>query len=254
MKKESAATTQRAYYAATASQYDQMHLLESEQEYALAQLTGILGYYSLKSLLDVGAGTGRVLRHAKQHLQSTRVMGVEPVTELREVAYKNGIKETELIDGDALALPFESESWDIVSAFGILHHIQRPNAAVAEMCRVAKYGIFLSDLNNYGCGSFPQRALAQILRSLGLWRAFQYVKNGGKLEKYSQGDGIHYSYSLFDSLATIKGKFPQLYLSNTKGSSSNLYRACSHVSVFAVKSVEQLEALNPHSAALHEGE
>ena len=65
------------------------------------------------------------------------------------------------------------------------------------------------------------------------------------LAKFSEGDGVYYSYSLFDSLAEIKTKFPQVYLGNTKGSSGQPYQSCSHVSVFAVKSEEHLNALNP---------
>ncbi len=72
-------------------------------------------------------------------------------------------------------------------------------------------------------------------------KAFQYVKNGGKFEKYSEGDCIHYSYSLFDSLPTIRKKFPQTYLMNTKGNRDNLFLGCPNVSVFAVASEDELE-------------
>ncbi|MGH8019424.1 MAG: class I SAM-dependent methyltransferase, partial [Opitutaceae bacterium] len=223
-----------------------MHMLENEHEYALALLTGIVSYYRFESLLDIGSGTGRVLRHAKARLPGMRIMGVEPVPELRQVAYRHGIGEDELVAGDALRLPFETNSWDIVCAFSILHHIPEPNQAVAEMCRVARHAVFFSDLNNFGCGPWSFRALAQTLHALRLWRPLQWIKNGGTHEKYSEGDGIHYSYSLFDSLRTIRQKFPQTFLSGTKGNADNLYRGCSHLAVFAVKSVGHLDALNPY--------
>lgn len=244
---EQAVQKQREYYAATADDYDRMHLQHGEHEFALAQLSGLLAYYKFDSLLDVGAGTGRVLRHARKIDAAIRIKGIEPVPELIEIGYRNGIARDELEVGDAMDLPFESDSWDVVCAFGILHHIPQPNKAIREMCRVARHAVFFSDLNNYGCGSLPQRLFAQTLRALHLWRGFQWIKNGGRFDKYSKGDGVHFSYSLFDSLDTIKEKFPQTFLSNTRGSASSIYRGCSHMSAFAVRSTEDLQALSRNS-------
>ena len=239
-----AAEKQRNYYEETAGDYDEMHLHESEHEFALAQLLGIMRYHGFESLLDVGAGTGRVLRHAKHHLNDIKVSGLEPVEGLRKVGYANGLSIEELRDGNALNLIEADNSWDIVCAFGILHHIKDPNKAILEMCRVARHGIFFSDMNNYGCGSYPQRILSQFLRSVGMWKKFQYLKNGFKHEKFSPSDGIFYSYSLFDSLKVIRRKFPQTHISNTKESSNHIFFSSSHISVFAAKSAEALTELS----------
>ena len=241
---ENAVQRQREYYAQTAAKYDQMHLSEPEHEIALAQLSGYLNHYQFDSLLDVGAGTGRVLRHLGSHNPKLKVCGVEPVAELREIAYHNGVAKEEMIDGDATRLDLADNSWDVVCAFGILHHIENPELAVAELCRVARKAVFISDCNNFGCGSLAQRSFAQTLHRLGLWRRFQWVKNGGRYDKYSEGDGVHYSYSLFDSLKTIEKKFPQYHLTNTRDSAPNLYRRCANVSVFAVESSDALVDLN----------
>ena len=226
---------QQVYYAETAKSYDAAHLHEPEHEIALAQMEGLVRFHGFESLLDVGSGTGRVLRRF-QALQSTmQLAGIEPVEALREVAYSHGIPRDMLVAGDACELNYPENSVDIVCAFGVLHHIREPNKAVAEMCRVAKKAIFLSDLNNYGCGSLAQRVLAQTLRTLGLWKSFQWIKNGGRLEKYSEGDGVHYSYSLRDSVDVIRSKFSQIHFMNTKGSHFDLYRRCSHWSVFGTR-------------------
>ena len=238
---------QRKYYATSADKYDDAHLVESEHEYALSQLCGIINYYKFSSVLDVGAGTGRVLRHAKKMCSSANFIGLEPVAEMRQVGYDSGLGHEELLDGDAIKLPYPDNSWDIVCAFGILHHIPVPALAIKEMVRVAKCGIFFSDLNNYGCGSVPQRILTQSLSVVGLWKPFQWLKNGGKFEKFSEGDGIHYSYSIFDDLKLIRKKFPQTHLTNTKGANSSLYHGCSHVSVFATTSSEDLNSRLDHT-------
>ena len=226
---------QQQYYARTADRYDAMHLSETEHEIALAQLCGLVRYFGFESLLDVGAGTGRVLRHGVTEMPNTSVIGVEPIKELREIAYLNGVSRNQLSDGNAMNLDFADNSFDIVCAFGILHHIPRPEVAILEMCRVARYGIFFSDLNNFGCGSSAQRLFRHKMRITKLWKPFQWLKNGGKMEKYSEGDGIHYSYSLFDSLGTIRTKFRQIHLMNTKAGNGNLFWSSSHVSAFAVK-------------------
>lgn len=235
---------QKQYYSDTASKYDEMHLFEDEHELGLAVLSGFLSYYDFSSLLDVGAGTGRVMRYLSEEGTKLDITGIEPVEDLRKIGRRAGIAAEKLIDGDALALPYADNEWDVVSAFGILHHIANPEIAIAEMCRVARYGVFFSDLNNFGCGSRGQRAFAQTLRFFKLWRGFQWLKNGGKSWKYSEGDGVFYSYSLFDSLKTIRKKFPQTHIINTAGKSSNFFKGCSHVAVFAVKDKKTLSSLN----------
>lgn len=245
MSQKTAVAQQQEYYSQNAGTYDSLHMLETEHEYGLAQLLGIMSYYRLDSLLDVGAGTGRVMRHVSEKLPNTKIMGIEPVEGLRNEAIAKGVPAEQIISGDALSLPFEDNSWDIVSAFGILHHIAEPEVAISEMCRVAKHGIFFSDLNNFGCVTGAQQFFSLALWKMGLWKRFQWLKNGRKLEKFSEGDGIHYSYSIFDNLADIRKKFPKTFIGNTKGSGNNLFLECSHISVFAVKSDEALQKLNP---------
>lgn len=244
--------TQKEYYERTATDYDAMHLREPEHEFALSQLLGIMRYHGYDSMLDIGSGTGRVLRHSKPYLPGVRFAGIEPVAGLREIGYLQGLTSEELFDGDAMKLNLADDSWDIVCAFGILHHIPDPSTAIREMCRVAKHGIFFSDLNNYGCGPLAQRIFAHSMRIMHLWKPFQYIKNGFKYEKYSVGDGIHYSYSLFDSLDVIAEKFPQIHICNTKGTSKHPFFSCSHVSVFGVRDSESLSQSSLAASGKHE--
>lgn len=232
--------SQDSYYMEHAGDYDAMHLGEPEHEIALATLFGYINHFQFESLLDVGAGTGRVLRASSHKIPNVRVYGIEPSSSMREIAYKRGVERDHLIEGNALHIAYPDNHWDVVSAFGILHHISEPHNAILEMCRVAKHGVFISDINNFGCGPLPQRIISQSLRAIGLWRVFQYIKNGFKYEKYSPGDGIHYSYSLYDSLSYIHRKFPYSYIMNTKGTSTNLYRGCPNICLFAIKDEEAL--------------
>ena len=56
---------QREYYARTAEDYDNLHLKpqEPEHDFALRFLSATLDFYDIKSVLDVGAGTGRAINY-----------------------------------------------------------------------------------------------------------------------------------------------------------------------------------------------
>ena len=229
---------QRDYYARTAASYDRAHVQsaeEPEHDIALAALIGLSTHYGLHSFLDVGCGTGRAVGELRKRRPDARVIGVEPVAALREVAYSKGIPRETIIEGDATRLSFERDAFDCVSAFGILHHIRHPRVAIDEMLRVAKKAVFISDLNNFGCGSLPQRIVSQTLNGLGLWKAFQFFATRGKGFKYSEGDGIHYSYSVYNDYRWLVRRCRTVHVVNTKGEGVNPYRACSHVALLAVK-------------------
>src|SRR5690606_34490857 len=90
---------QRRYYASAASAYDAQHLRDDGiHEFALAFLGGVVEHLQVRTLLDVGSGTGRVLRHFKAQRPDIDAIGIEPVEELRAVGYRHGLDETQLID------------------------------------------------------------------------------------------------------------------------------------------------------------
>jgi SAM-dependent methyltransferase len=191
---------QRRYYAETASQYDTMHLNEKDEHFfALSFLVASLDYLQVGSILDVGSGTGRAIRYIKDHRPDLHVLGIEPVKELREVGYLRGLSDKDLIDGDATKLPFGASEFDLVCEFGVLHHVKRPEIAVSEMLRVAGKAIFISDSNNFGQGSGAGRLLKQMINLLGMWELADFIKTRGKGYTVSEGDGLAYSYSVFNN-------------------------------------------------------
>lgn len=227
---------QRAYYARTAAQYDGMHrAARGEHDVALAWLSTLVQMTGARSVLDVGSGTGRALLHLQQRHPGCEVTGIEPVAELREVALANGVPPGQIRDGDATRLDLADGSVDIVCAFGVLHHVREDERAVAEMARVARLGVFLSDCNNFGSGSPAWRLAKQAFNALGLWPLVDLLKTRGKGYTESEGDGIAYSYSVFNSTPILRRSFPELYHLNLRPSGPNLYRSASHVAVFATR-------------------
>jgi hypothetical protein len=92
--------------------------------------------------------------------------------------------------------------------------------------------VFISDANNFGQGSLLLRAIKQGLHRTGLWPLADYLKTRGKGYTLSDGDGLAYSYSVFDSLKAIAPKFPFVTYLNTLGTGKNLYRSAGHVAVY----------------------
>ena len=228
---------QRQYYASTAHAYDAMHLVEGDEHYfAMCLMVGSLDFLGVGSILDIGAGTGRAIARLKQLRPEIAVKGIEPVQQLREVAYRNGIGREELVAGDALSLEFADREFDLVCEFGVLHHIKDPARAVAEMLRVAKRAIFISDSNNFGQGSGPSRALKQVANTLGLWPVIDLIKTRGKGYTISEGDGLAYSYSVFNNYVQIREQCKSVHLLNTTTGGINPYRTASHIALLGIKS------------------
>jgi ubiquinone/menaquinone biosynthesis C-methylase UbiE len=209
---------QRQYYSQTASAYDEMHLEQDHQHIlALHLLASYIEFYQIRTVLDVGAGTGRTVLWLKNRFPDLIVKGIEPVTALREQGYAKGIPPEDLIDGDAYQLPFPENSFDLVCEFAVLHHVREPEKMIREMSRVASKMVGISDCNFLGQGSLALRLLKYIIFSLGLWSVADWIKTKGKGYTISEGDGLAYSYSVYQSLQTLHRFWKTLRINSTGG-------------------------------------
>ncbi|MBP8788766.1 MAG: class I SAM-dependent methyltransferase [Moraxellaceae bacterium] len=227
---------QRNYYAETAYRYNEMHVDENDaNSFAMHVMFGAATYLGIETLLDVGSGTGRTLTCAKNNHPNLLVVGVEPVRELREIAYSYGITSAELIDGDATNLPFEDSSFDMVCEFSMLHHVRNPEIVVKEMLRVARKAIFISDSNNFGQGSLIGRSIKQSINLIGLWPLANFIKTRGNGYMISEGDGLAYSYSVFNNYKQIHQSCKSVHLLNTSPGGINPYRTSDSVALLGIK-------------------
>jgi hypothetical protein len=63
---------QRAYYAQTANLYDDMHVHDDgEHSLALSFMLSMIEYHGIRSILDVGSGTGRGLSKINPRSQTS---------------------------------------------------------------------------------------------------------------------------------------------------------------------------------------
>jgi SAM-dependent methyltransferase len=231
-----AVSIQRDYYRRTAAQYDDLHIAEKDEHYfALAFMAGVIDLYGVRSVLDIGSGTGRVPLFLKAKVPGLRVVGIEPSPELREQGYRKGLSREEIIDGNAERLPYNPDSFDLVCEFATLHHVPRPALVVDEMLRVARVAVFISDFNNFGNGGAVARMVKQGLNTLGLWPLSNYIKTGGKGYFIDEGDGLAYSYSVFNDFKRVKRACRSTHLLNTSDGDPNLYRSSATVAILGIK-------------------
>jgi SAM-dependent methyltransferase len=227
---------QRQFYADTAAKYDAMQISEQdEHQFALAILSAMIEFHGIKSVLDVGSGTGRALRYLKSRHPGVRFVGVEPVEALRKVGHQAGLSPDELKDGDINALAAADGEFDLVCEFAVLHHVPKPKQAVAEMLRVARKAIFISDANNFGQGGLMSRCLKQGINALGLWRVFNWLRTGGKGYHVSAGDGLFYSYSVFNDYRQLREACRSIHHFNTVDAGPSLARSAPHVAILGIK-------------------
>lgn len=160
----------------------------------------ILRSLEIHSLLDVGSANGRGLQHFADAFPGALVCGVEPVAALVQEGVAAGHhRVVSLFQASGDALPFSDASFDAVSEFSMLHHVANPDAVIKEMLRVARKAVVLVDCNRFGQGSLAARLFKLFLYKLHLWDAFDLVRTRGKRYQISEGDGLFYSYSVYDS-------------------------------------------------------
>lgn len=113
----------------------------------LTNLTGWrrnLAKHALKDLspckmLDVGCGTGYLLRIALQ--QGFDAYGVDPSSGmLAKAKENNGIPESRLLQSNADELSFADQSFDLATASGSLEYVPNMEKAAREISRVVRKG------------------------------------------------------------------------------------------------------------------
>jgi ubiquinone/menaquinone biosynthesis C-methylase UbiE len=85
-----------------------------------------------ENLLDSGCGDGGVARLLRTQVRAVTALDVEPSAAWRD---EPGLR---FVVGDAEALPFADDSFDVVHSKDSLHHMREPARALAEYRRVLK--------------------------------------------------------------------------------------------------------------------
>ncbi|GIK39490.1 MAG: hypothetical protein BroJett011_33230 [Chloroflexota bacterium] len=91
-------------------------------------------------VLDVATGTGRIpLTLLRQPSFRGRVIGLDRAAKMLAVAHRdmmNCDQQVSLVQADAMALPFASNSFPVVTCLEALEFLPNPSAGLAELIRV----------------------------------------------------------------------------------------------------------------------
>lgn len=113
-------------------------------------------------VLDVGAGPGSITTDLAELVAPGRVVGIdrsaEVVEHAAELALHRGLENLSFATGDVYDLKYDDGSFDVVHAHQVLHHLNRPVAALREMRRVVKDGglVAVRDADFHAMSWYPQ--------------------------------------------------------------------------------------------------
>jgi ubiquinone/menaquinone biosynthesis C-methylase UbiE len=127
-----------AEYARAAERYDEKwaFYVEATTRETLRRLPMTSG----ARVLDVGCGTGELMRRLRAKYPDAMLAGLDPVAEMLAVARDKLSGNEDLRTGYADALPWSAGAFDVVVSCNMFHYISHPVEALREMGRVLRPG------------------------------------------------------------------------------------------------------------------
>lgn len=120
------------------------------------------------SILDVGAGSGELLKTAKEFLHEKRTFLVGAELNADAARSINASKKEfslHAVRCDALRLPFEDDSFDFAVSSLFLHHLddKRAQTLINEMSRVSRRRFIIIDLHRHPLGYHLYRFFGRLV-------------------------------------------------------------------------------------------
>ena len=95
--------------------------------------------FAPSAILDVGCGTGRLLRRAAARWPTAQIVGVDPAQGMVEVAH-GMTSAVRFCRALAESLPFTDASFDLVTSSISMHHWRNASLGALEVARVLRPG------------------------------------------------------------------------------------------------------------------
>ena len=96
-----------------------------------------------QKILDVGCGTGEILKSITERYSFAQLYGLDISEEMLKQANDKLKGTATLILGDAENITLETNSFDLLLCTDSFHHYPNPQQAISEFYRVLKHGKFL---------------------------------------------------------------------------------------------------------------
>lgn len=142
-----------------------------------------------QSLLDIGCGTGYLI-DILQKQKNALYCGLDLSPEMLKMAKQKLPQSVYLTEGSADSLPYEDNSFDVVTCIQSFHHYPKPEKSMSEAYRVLKPG-GLYIISDTGMGNYPK---------------FIYsIYNNFIVKKLNTGDYAAYGKQDIQNLMTASG-------------------------------------------------
>lgn len=99
-----------------------------------------LSHISFQSALDLGCGTGEMLKLILQEDAGKELYGIDLSEKMLQVAKSKLPEQVKLLLGDSETLPFSDNTFDVVYCNDSFHHYPAPMNVLREVQRVLKPG------------------------------------------------------------------------------------------------------------------
>lgn len=127
-----------AYFSANAESWNDLRAMHIDQSEVNATLLGVIGDTDVDGLLDIGTGTGEMLKLFADRIH--RGEGVDLSRDMLGVARSAleaaGLAHCHVRQGDLYSLPYDDASFDVVIAHQVLHYVDDVAGALIEATRV----------------------------------------------------------------------------------------------------------------------
>ncbi|CAN5853136.1 class I SAM-dependent methyltransferase [soil metagenome] len=150
----------RRQYASQAAEYERRW-----QSYLRATIEPTLSALAARSgerILDLGCGTGLLLRELGEATIGTVACGVDLSVDMLQVALEHS-SVLRLAAADAHHLPFQHAAFDAVVSSSSMHHWARPDEVLTEIARILRPGGRLV-VTDWADDFLMTRALSLVLR------------------------------------------------------------------------------------------
>lgn len=130
------------YFETHAATWDELRAMHVSEERVEAAILDAVGSAPLRTVLDLGTGTGRMLELLAP--LAGRVVGIDQSPQMLSVARvrleRAGLRNAQLRQGDIYAVPVEPDFYDLVVIHQVLHYLDDPSRAVREAARALRPG------------------------------------------------------------------------------------------------------------------
>ena len=175
------------------------------------------GFSGVRSILEIGCGTGHFTRYFATFLRFSRRracglpsavgLDISPAM-LKEARKRDADKGIPYFMGDALRLPFSDESFDVVAFITTLEFLKDPQQALKEAGRVARRGLLLGVLNAHSLMGIARRLeglkKATIYNQAHFYSVWELSRLVRKSLSYRKNK-LFWRTTLFPKLVPLKG-------------------------------------------------